>query len=60
MSSGPRPHSGGHPRTLSREAVLAERDRLLTLEPSPFRSAALRKVASSLRSINNRSPRNGA
>lgn len=57
--SAPRPHTGGR-RTLDPNALNARLEQLLAEPISAARTAALRKVRSSLNSIANRSPRNGA
>ena len=58
--SDPRPHTGGHRRTLDPDALKARLEHLLAQPISAARTAELRKVRSSLNSIANRSPRNGA
>jgi hypothetical protein len=47
------------PRTLDRDELLAERVRLNALPASPDRAAALKKIRLKLKSIENRSERNG-
>lgn len=59
MTAGPRPTNGGRTRTLDREELLAERERLKTTPASPERSKALTKICTKLARIANRSERNG-
>ncbi len=58
--SAPRPHTGGPRRSLDEDQLREERRQLLTQSASPERTAALRRVTSGLKSIANRSPRDGA
>ena len=59
-SRAPRPHTGGPRRRLDLATVRDQELRLLVQPATPERTVALRKVRSAMRSIQNRSPRNGA